>query len=126
ALEDPHMRAGRSQLNVAHALAAHLADRDFDAAFVANDAAVLHALVFAAEALPVRHRSEDAGAEQAVPLWLEGTVVDGFRLGDLTMRPAPDLLRGGEHDADSVKVGNRAGEFKRVRTEQGDPPWRAS
>ena len=124
ALEEPHVRAGRSQLNVAHALAAHLAHRHFDAALVADHAAVLHALVLAAQALPVGDRAKDAGAEQAVALRLEGAVVDGFRLGDLAMRPAADLLRRGQHDADGVEVGNRAGKLKRVRTEQGDPPWR--
>ena len=125
ALEEPHVRARRRQLDVAHALAAHLAHRHFHAALVADDAAVLHALVLAAQALPVGHRSKDAGAEQAVALRLEGAVVDGLRLGDLAMRPAADLLRRCQHDADSVKIGNGAGKLKRVRTEQGDPPWRA-
>ena len=93
ALEEPHMRARRRQLDVAHALAAHLAHRHFHAALVADHAAVLHALVLAAQALPVRHRAKDARAEQAVALRLEGAVVDGLRLGDLAMRPAADLLR---------------------------------
>jgi hypothetical protein len=66
---------------------------DFDAALVADDAAVLHALVLAAEALPVGDRSKDAGAEEAVALRLEGAVVDGLGLGDFAMRPAADLLR---------------------------------
>src|ERR1039457_1522244 len=103
------MGAGRSQLDVAHALAAHLAHRHFNAALVADDAAVLHALVLAAEALPVGHRSKDAGAEQSVALRLEGTVVDGFGLGYLTMRPAADFLRRSQHDTDSVEIGNWAG-----------------
>ena len=77
ALEEPDVRTGRGQLDVAQALAAHLADRDFDAALVADDAAVLHALVLAAEALPVGDGSKDAGAEEAVPLRFEGAVVDG-------------------------------------------------
>ena len=93
ALEEPHMRTGRRQLDVAHALAAHLADRHFHAALVADHAAVLHALVLAAQALPVGYRAKDAGAEQAVALRLEGAVVDGFRLGDFAVRPAADLLR---------------------------------
>ena len=92
-LEEPHVRAGRSQLDVAQALTADLGDGDFDAALVADDAAVLHALVLAAEALPVGDRAKDAGAEESVALRLEGAVVDGFRLGDLAMRPAADFLR---------------------------------
>jgi hypothetical protein len=49
---------------------------------------VLHALVLAAQALVVLDRPEDAGAEQAVPLRLEGAVVDGLGLLDLAERPA--------------------------------------
>jgi hypothetical protein len=42
----------------------HLALRDLDAALVADDATVLHALELAAEALPVGDRAEDLRAEQ--------------------------------------------------------------
>jgi hypothetical protein len=38
---------------MAHALAAHLGQRDLDAALLADDAAVLEALVLAAQALVV-------------------------------------------------------------------------
>jgi hypothetical protein len=61
--------------------------RDFDAAFLADDAFVLHPLVLAAQALVVLHWTEDARAEQAVTLGLERPVVDRFRLLDLTERP---------------------------------------
>src|SRR5208283_3316140 len=91
ALEEPHMRAGRSQLDVTQALAADFGQRDFHSALVADHAAVLHALVLAAEALPVGYRAKDAGAEQAVPLRFKGAVVDGLGLGDFAMRPAPDF-----------------------------------
>src|SRR6202044_3961493 len=84
ALEKPHVRAGRSQLDVAKALTAHLGDGDFDTALVADDAAVLHALVLAAEAFPVGDGAKDTGAEETVALRLEGAIVDGFRLGDLS------------------------------------------
>ena len=59
--------------------------RDLDAALVADDAAVLHALVLAAEALPVGDRAEDLRAEEAVALRLEGAVVDRLRLGDFAV-----------------------------------------
>jgi hypothetical protein len=65
ALEEPHVRAGRSQLDVAEAFTANLAERDFHAALVADHAAVLHALVLAAQALPVGDRAENLGAEQS-------------------------------------------------------------
>ena len=78
---------GRGQLDVAHALAAHARQGDLDAALLADDALVLHALVLAAQALVVLGRAEDAGAEQAVTLGLEGAVVDGLGLLDLAERP---------------------------------------
>ena len=67
---------------------------DLDAALLADDAAVLHALVLAAVALVVLHRAEDLRAEQAVALRLERAVVDGLGLLDLAVRPLADLLRG--------------------------------
>jgi hypothetical protein len=102
-----------------------LAHRHLDAALVADDAAMLHALVFAAQALPVGDRSKDAGAEKPIPLRFEGAVVDGLRLGYFAMRPTADLLRRCQHDADGVEVGDGTRKLKRVRTEQGDPPWQA-
>ena len=109
ALEEPHVRAGRSQLDVAQALAAHLAERDFDAALVADHAAVLHALVFSAQAFPVRDRAENLRAEKAVALGLEGAVVDGLRLGHFTVRPRPDLFRARQADANGIEIRNLAG-----------------
>ena len=77
-LQKPDMGNRGSKFDVAHALAAHLGGNDFNAALFADNAAVLHALVLAAVALEVLHRAEDAGAEQAVTLGLEGPVVDGL------------------------------------------------
>ena len=48
ALEEPHVRARARQFDVAQALAANARQRNFDAALIADDAAVLHALVLAA------------------------------------------------------------------------------
>src|SRR5213593_5228961 len=88
-----------------HALAPHLGQRHLDAAAVADHAAVPDALV-----------------EQAVPLRLEGAVVDGLGLRHLAPRPpgalalqlqtlallgvarAPDLLWGGDPDLDIVEA----------------------
>ena len=53
-LEEPDVRARAGQFDVAQALAAHLRQRDFDAALVADDAAVLHALVLSAQDIPSR------------------------------------------------------------------------
>src|SRR5205085_10800307 len=64
-LYEPDVRDRRRELDMAHALAAHLALDDFDAAFPKADAAVPHALVLAAVALVVLGRFEDLRAEQA-------------------------------------------------------------
>ena len=106
-LQEPDVRHRRGELDMAHALAAHLGEGHLDAALLADDAAVLHALVLAAQALVVLDRSEDAGAEQAVTLRLEGAVVDGLRLLDLAVGPGADALRAGDRDADLVE-GRRA------------------
>src|SRR5205814_2946214 len=72
---------------VAHALAPHLGQRHLDAAAVADHTAIADPLVLPAVALPVLDRAEDALAEQAVALRLEGPVVDRLGLGDLAPRP---------------------------------------
>src|SRR4029079_7460162 len=93
----------RRELDMAHALAPHPRQRHLDAALLADDALVLHALVLAAQALVVLDRAEDAGAEQPVTLRLEGTVVDGLRLLDLAERPRQDLFGRSDRDADLIE-----------------------
>src|SRR5213079_469271 len=56
ALEEPHVADRSRQRDVPQALAADLRLRNFNAALVADDAAMLHPLVFAAQTLPVRDR----------------------------------------------------------------------
>ena len=104
ALEEPDVRAGRCQFDVSEAFTADLAERDFHAALVADHAAVLHALVLAAEAFPVRYGAENFGAEQAVAFGFEGTVVDGLRLGDFAVRPGPDFFRTRQTDPDGIEI----------------------
>src|SRR6185503_9200549 len=104
ALEEPDVADGRGEVDVAHALTAHLGPRDLDAAALADDALVADALVLAAVALPVLGRTEDALAEQPVLLGLQRAVVDRLRLGDLARAPGADLLGGGETDLDGVEV----------------------
>src|SRR5579871_758516 len=107
---------------MAKALAAHFRERDFHAALVADHAAVLHALVLAAQALPVGDRPKDARAEQAVALGFEGTVVDGLGLRHFAVRPAPDLFRRCQADANGVEVRDHICHLKWARTKQGVPP----
>jgi hypothetical protein len=94
---------GRSQFDMAHPLAPHPAERHFHAALLADHALVLHALVLAAQALVILDRPEDAGAEQAVPLRLEGPVVDRLGLLDLTEGPRQDLLRRRDRDTNLIE-----------------------
>ena len=103
---------------MAQSLAADLGERNFNAALVADHSAVLHALVLAAETLPIGYRTEDAGAEKTIALRLEGAVVNGFRFGDLTVRPAPDSLWRCQGNADAVEVSDVVAEIERARTVQ--------
>ncbi len=102
-LQEPDVGDRAGQFDVAHPLATDAGQGDLDAALLADDALVLHALVLAAQAFVVLGRAKDTGAEQAVTLGLERAVVDGFRLLDLAERPRPDLLRAGERDTDLVE-----------------------
>ena len=103
-LEKPDVADRCRQRDVSQALTADLGLRHFDAALVADHAAVLHALVLAAQALPVGDRTKDLRAEQAVALRLESPVVDGLGLGDFAVRPRQNLLRRGQADPDRVEV----------------------
>src|SRR5712672_3749693 len=102
-LQKPDVRHRRGQFDMAHALAPDPRQRYFDRAFFADDALVLHALVLAAQALIILDRPKDARAEQAVALGLEGSVVDGFRLFDLAVRPRQNLLRARDRNPDLVE-----------------------
>src|SRR6185369_8157751 len=103
ALQEPDVRDRRRQGDVTHALAANLRLDDFDAALLADDAAVLHALVLAAVALVVLHRAKDLGAEQTITFRFERAVVDRLGLLDLAVAPLADLLRRREHDANRAE-----------------------
>ncbi len=103
-LEEPDVTHGGREPDVPHALAAHLGARHLDAAALADDALVAHALVLAAVAFPVLGGTEDALAEQAVALRLQGAVVDRLRLCDFSLGPCLDLLGRGKADPDGVEV----------------------
>ena len=102
-LEEPDVRDGRGQLDVAHALTAHLRARHLDAAALADDALEAHALVLAAVALPVPGGTEDLLAEQAILLRLQGPVVDGLGLLHLAVRPGTDVVGRGQADTQLVE-----------------------
>ena len=108
------MRNWRGQFDVAHTLTTYFLKGNFNTTFLADNAAILHALIFTAEAFVVFDRAKDARTEQAVALWLEGTIVDGFRLFDLAKRPRQDALRGRERDFDLVERLDGGNWVKRV------------
>ena len=102
-LEEPDVGHRSGKLDMAHALTTNTALGDFHTAAFADDALEAHALVLAAGAFPVAGRSEDLLAEQAVFLRFQGTVVDGFRLLDLTVAPVTDIVGGGQANPQFVK-----------------------
>src|SRR5216684_7132560 len=119
ALEEPHVRAGGSQLDVAEALAADFAQGDFDAALIADNAAVLHPLVLAAQAFPVGDGAKNLGAEEAVALGFESAVVDGLRLGDFAVRPGANFFGTRQADANGIEIGDQTGAIIRAAAIQG-------
>src|SRR6266545_2136056 len=104
ALEEPDVRHRRRELDVPHALAAHLGARHLDAALVADDPLVADPLVLAAVALPVTGRAEDALVEEPILFRPQRAVVDRLGLRHLTARPRADLVRRRQRDADRVEL----------------------
>ncbi len=98
------MGARCGQVNVTHALATHFGLCDFNAALLADHAAVLETLVLAAQAFVVFDRAKNLGTKQTIALRLEGTVVDGFWLFHFAERPRTDLLGRCQADADRIEV----------------------
>src|SRR6476660_5914830 len=88
---------------MAHALAPYARQRHLNRALLADDALVFHALVLAAQALVILDRPENAGAEQAVSLRLEGPVVDRLRLFNFAVGPRQNLLGARDRYPDLVE-----------------------
>jgi hypothetical protein len=73
------------QLDMAHALTTHFGQSATSTPhFSQITPRCFKTLVFTAQALIVLDRTKDLGAEQAITLRLERTVVNGFRLFDFT------------------------------------------
>ena len=90
-----------------HALTAHLLGRNLNAALLADLSLEAGAFIFTAKALPVLLRAKDLLAEETALLRLECTVVDGFGLGDLAVRPAADHIGRCKTDLDRIKYFHR-------------------
>ncbi len=87
-----------------HAFTTDAGACDFHTAAVTDHTLVLSALVTAAGTFHITGRSKDAFAEKTTLLWLEGTVVDCFRVLDFTTGPALDILWAGDGDANLIEV----------------------
>ena len=115
--KEPDVGNGSSKVDMTHALTANAGKCNFNTAFLADNAFVFHALIFAAQAFVVFDRAKDTRTEQAVTLRLERTIVDGFRLFDFTERP--DIIRSGagnrNPNLESKALGNHLG-LKRFMT----------
>src|SRR5580704_11222157 len=98
------MRDRRGELDVAHAVSPNFGHSHLDAAFFANDAAILHALVLTAQAFVIFDRPKDPSAEQPVALRLERPVIDRLGLLDLAIGPRADALRTGDRDSDLIEA----------------------
>ena len=89
---------------MAEAFATNFSLGHFHAAFIANYAAMLHALVLAAETFPVSHGTKNTRAKESITLRLEGAIVNRLRFRYLTVRPLPDLFRRSQRDTNCFKV----------------------
>ena len=104
ALEVPNVHHRHHQVDVAHALTAHLLLGDFHTATVAHNAFVANALVLAAVAFVILDRTKNPLAEQAIAFGLVGAVVDRLRLQHLSVRGFQNPLWRSQGDGDGVEV----------------------
>ena len=92
------------ELDVSGTLTAHFLLRHLHAAAVTHDALIANALIFAAGTLEILRRTEDALAEETVALRLVSAVVDGLRLGYLTVGVLQNVLRRRQTDSNLGEV----------------------
>ena len=101
---EPDVCHWNRQFNVAHALTAHSAQGDLDAAAVADHAFVFDALVLAAGTLPVPGGTKNTLAKQTALFRFEGPVIDGFWVLDFTGAPGANALWRSDANGHGVKV----------------------
>ena len=93
-----------NELDVTGTLTTYLLFRHLHTASVTGDTLVEDTLIFTARALIVLRRTEDALTEQSVTLGLVRAVVNGLRLGDLTIRIFLDLLGRSKRDGNLREI----------------------
>ncbi len=72
------------QVDVTETFTTNLGVDDFHAALVADDTAVLHSLILAADTFKIADGSKNLRAEEAVAFRFKSTVVDGLGFLHLT------------------------------------------
>ena len=102
--EVPDVRDGDHQIDVTHALAANLLFGYLNTTTVTNDSFVANALVLAAMAFIILNGAENAFAKQTTHFRFVTAVVDGFRLYNLTITAAQNILRGSQRDANLAEI----------------------
>ena len=89
---------------MSHSLAANLGEGHLNPTLLADHPPMLEPLVLAAEALVILDRPENLGAEESIAFGLEGPVVDGLWLLDLSKGPGTNLVRGGQANPNGIKL----------------------
>jgi hypothetical protein len=96
ALKEPNVRNRSSQVYVSKAIPTNFTEGDLNAALLTDNTSIFLTLVLSTQALPVTYWTENTSTEQTVTLGLKGSIIDGFWLLDLTMRPGANFGRRGQ------------------------------
>src|SRR5581483_100000 len=92
ALKIPDVGDGGCELDMTHTFTADLGKGYFNAAPVANDVFVLNPFILSTITFPVLGWTEDPLTKKSISFRFKSTVVNSFRLLNLTMGPGPDLF----------------------------------
>jgi len=109
------MRNRGRELDMAKPFSSDLGLDNLDTAFLADYAAVLHALVLAAVAFEILYRTENLGAEEPISFRLECSIIYCLRLLHLTMGPIHDLLGRSKAYLDILKLNRRFWLLKKIK-----------
>ena len=104
-LEEPNVGNRNCKFNVSHTFTTDFAQSNFHTATVADDTFVLDPFVFSAVTFPVAGRSENTFTEQTAFFRLQTSVIDGFRILNLTVTPGPDHFGRSHFDDNRFKCG---------------------
>src|SRR5687767_2796364 len=86
------------QFNMAHAFTTYFLFRYLHTAAVANDSFITNTFVLTAGTLIILNRTKNPFAEQTISFRLVSTIVNGFRLKHLSVRPFQDAVGRSQSD----------------------------